>query len=237
VPIIGYGPGWLVVEKPAGMSVHNDPHQDLCAVLSDYLLMDHALAGEFGFDATYGLHAVHRLDKETSGVILLACRREVAQHLASQFSQGQVIKHYLALVHGSVAQPRDEGLWQWPLTPKAAGRRNLQGHDPRFASQTRYRALQYSAHYTLLACQPLTGRTHQIRRHAALAGHPVVGDRRYGSQRACRYVARHDNFTRLALHCHSLRVNPPGSREFLIFESAGFPSEIQKLIDGDSHSG
>jgi RluA family pseudouridine synthase len=233
VPIIACGSGWLVAEKPAGMSVHNDPDHDLCALLNAHLQLDKGLARELCFDPAFGLHAVHRLDKETSGVILLACRREAFQDFSLQFSQGEVAKHYLALVHGTICQTGDSGLWQWPLTPKAGGRATPQGRGKHSPSRTRYRVRQISRHYTLLDCHPLTGRTHQIRRHAALAGHPVVGDQRYGSPRACRYVAQHHNFSRLALHAYSLSLTPPGSSGCVDFQSAGIPDEITALIESD----
>jgi RluA family pseudouridine synthase len=233
VAVLGHGSGWIVVEKPAGMSVHNDPPHDLCAVLGAYLQSDEGLVRNLSFDRQYGLHAVHRLDKETSGVILLACRREVFQHFSLQFSEGEVLKRYLALVHGTVSQTQAWELWQWALSPKAAGRRNIRGQGKRSPSITRYRVEQRSAHYTLVACHPLTGRTHQIRRHAALAGHPIVGDQRYGSLRACRFVAQHHGFARLALHAAGLSVRPPGSNELQAFESTDLPWEIKTLIDCD----
>jgi 23S rRNA-/tRNA-specific pseudouridylate synthase len=237
LPIIGCGPGWLVAEKPAGMSVHNDPHHDLCGVLSAHLQSDKSLSRTLSFDPEYGLHPVHRLDKETSGVILLACQREVFHHFSLQFSQGEVRKRYLALVHGMVPQTEEWGLWHWPLNPKAAGRRNIRGLGKLSPSITRYHSEQCSAHYTLLACQPLTGRTHQIRRHAALSGHPIVGDLRYGSRRACRYVAEHHGFTRLALHADGLSVIPPESTDLQTFESAGLPAVIKNLIECDQTRG
>ena len=232
-PIIASGAGWLVVEKPAGMSVHNDPGRDLCSLLKVFLESNKRTLEEINCDRSYGLHPVHRLDKETSGVILLACRRQVFNQLAVQFSRGLVIKHYLALVHGAVGDPGDQDLWQWPLTSSAGGRRSPQGRGTRNPSRTRCRVRMRSTHYTLLDCQPLTGRTHQIRRHAALAGHPIVGDQRYGSPRACRYVARFHNFTRLALHAASIGITPPGFDAIMTFESAGLPPEITKLIEGD----
>ncbi len=233
VPVIGCGPGWLVVDKPSGVSIHNQPGIDLCAMLSRHLHREKSMETAISYDPAFGLHAVHRLDKETSGIILLACRREVFHHFSLQFAQGLVSKQYLALVHGSIPQTHGQGLWQWPLTPKAAGRRNLQGQGKRSPSRTPYQVLRHSPHYTLVACSPLTGRTHQIRRHAALAGHPLVGDQRYGSLRACRYVARHHEFTRLALHAHLLAIKAPGSEKLQKFESPGLPSEIKMLIHED----
>ncbi len=237
LPVIDRGPGWLVIEKPAGLSTHNDPDRDLCGLISRYLQSNPNPALAVDFDPSYGVHAVHRLDKETSGVILLACRRDVFQHFSRQFAAGHVRKSYLALVHGSVPQSDPAGLWQWPLSAGAAGRRNIQGKGGRKSSLTRYRSEQSSVHYTLLDCQPVTGRIHQIRRHAALAGHPIVGDRRYGSLRACRYVARHHGFERLALHAARLSITLPGSAERQSFESMGLPEEIKRLISADQATG
>ena len=234
VPVIDHGTGWMVVDKPSGMSVHNDPGGDLCTVLAQWLRSDRTFQQAVSFDPAYGLHPVHRLDKETSGIILLAGRRDIFQHFARQFSRGRVSKRYLALVHGAVSPASCEGLWHWSLTSRAAGRRNPRGQGRRSPSQTRYRVLHRTPHYTLIACFPLTGRTHQIRRHAALAGHPLVGDQRYGSLRACRYVAERYNFSRLALHAHGLALACPHEPEDRRFESSGLPEEIGRLIDADA---
>ena len=231
LPIVGSGPGWLVAEKPSGMSVHNDPGKDLCSQLNHYLQSNPTTAKAIAYDVAYGLNPVHRLDKETSGVILLSCRRDVFDRLSRQFTQGKVAKRYLALVHGSVEPTEEWRQWQWPLTPKAAGRRNPKGRGRRRPCQTDYRLVQQSRHYSLIECRLGTGRTHQIRRHAVLAGHPLTGDRRYGSLRACRYLEKHFNFTRLGLHAVSLSVQPPEFEAPQSYVSKGLPIEIQHLID------
>lgn len=233
VPVIAGGPGWLVANKPGGMSIHNDPGADLCARLNQFIKSNPAAGQSIAYDTSYGLHPVHRLDKETSGVILLSCRRDVFDQLSRQFVQDMVEKRYQALVHGSIATTDDWGLWQWPLTPKATGRRNPQGRGRRRPCQTYYRLVHHTRHYSLIECRLATGRTHQIRRHAVLAGHPLVGDRRYGSPRACRYLKKHCQFTRLGLHAAALTIQPPNYDAPEKFSSELLPTEIERLIDLD----
>jgi RluA family pseudouridine synthase len=233
-PVIAWGPGWLVADKPSGISVHNDPGTDLCTVLDHYLKTHPEAARSAGYDTAYGLHPVHRLDKETSGVILLSCRRDVFDALSKQFAGDAVTKEYMALVHGEVAMADDWRLWAWPLTAQAAGRRNPQGRGRRRPCQTQIRVETRSRHYSLLRCRLLTGRTHQIRRHAALAGHPLVGDKRYGSLRACRYLETHCRFARLGLHAAALTLRLPGRNSPERFEVSHLPMALRQLIDRDT---
>jgi 23S rRNA-/tRNA-specific pseudouridylate synthase len=234
VPIVASGAGWLLADKPSGMSVHNDPGIDLCSRLIDYLHANTAWCQTVQLDPTFGLHPVHRLDRETSGLILLACRRDVFHYFSEAFASNRVVKHYLCLVHGTEFRHDDEGLWTWPLTPKAAGRRDIRGRGHRVDCMTAYRVIQRSRRYTLLGCRLFTGRTHQIRRHAALAGHPILGDRRYGPLRACRYLEKHHGFSRLALHCAGIRITAPGSKTERLYESSRLPEAIKHLYDADS---
>ena len=223
----------MVVDKPSGMSVHNAPEVDLCSRISHMLRNNEKWNQRVRLDPRFGVHAVHRLDKETSGVILLACRRKIFNYLSRQFARGEAIKEYLALVHGSLPMTPGEGYWKWPLTPSAAGRRHPQGQGRRKPCQTQYRVLARSRHYSLLRCRLLTGRTHQIRRHAALARHPLLGDRRYGSLRACRYLETHYRFKRLGLHAAGLNVKTPDRDEFERFTSNKLPDAMQKLLTSD----
>jgi 23S rRNA-/tRNA-specific pseudouridylate synthase len=98
---------------------------------------------------------------------------------------------------------------------------------------TRWRVKRYTPHYSLVECQPLTGRKHQIRRHAKLAGHPVVGDRRYGSPRSRSYLSRHCRFNRLGLHAHTLTIRLPGETAARTFQSPGLPASMGRLLDQD----
>jgi 23S rRNA-/tRNA-specific pseudouridylate synthase len=166
-------------------------------------------------------------------VLLLAWDKAVFRHFSEAFAAGRVSKRYLALVHGTDGGLGRGGQWRWPLSPTAAGRKNIQGAGRRVPSKTTYRFIHSGRRYSLLECELLTGRTHQIRRHAALSGHPVLGDRRYGSPRACRFLAEHHGFNRLALHCTSLRIKPPESETRRWLASATLPVSIQRILASD----
>lgn len=233
IPVVACGPGWLVVDKPCGMSIHNDPGEDLCS-----LALAAVRAGRLpavGHDLC-AIHAAHRLDRDTSGIVLLAGDPETLAFFGGQFTAKTVGKRYLALVHGTVkgsfGDP-DRGEWNWPLTAAAAGRRDPMGRGQRVPCTTRWRVLAHSLHYSLLQCEPHTGRKHQIRRHAKLAGHPVVGDRRYGSPRSLAYLSQHGRFKRLGLHAHLLAIRLPGEANNTTFLSGGLPGAMRKLLEAD----
>ncbi|MCP3953316.1 MAG: RluA family pseudouridine synthase [Desulfobacterales bacterium] len=233
--ILASGKGWLAVDKPAGVSVHNDPGRDLCALVANRLQTDTDLKIATGLNGIDHLSAAHRLDRETSGVILLAGSQAVLNHFATQFETRTVKKYYTAILHGllplSTVPDRWE-TWRWTLTKTAGGRQNPRGKGPRKACTTFVRVLGCSDHYSLVECRLLTGRKHQIRRHAKLAGHPVVGDRRYGSKRALEFLATKRKFKRLGLHASRLKVQPPGGQP-MTFHTHPLPIEMQQLFDGD----
>ncbi|MCP4689711.1 MAG: RNA pseudouridine synthase, partial [Desulfobacterales bacterium] len=161
IPILVGGKGWLIVEKPAGLSVHNEPGKDLRSLLSVRISESKKLRDRIGFSADVGLNPVHRLDRDTSGVILLAHDPEALRHFAAQFETGAAAKRYTAILHGQVSPPRGSdqwGVWKWPLTKGAGGRRDPRGKGPKKNCQTRYRILGASAHYSLVECELLTGR-------------------------------------------------------------------------------
>jgi 23S rRNA-/tRNA-specific pseudouridylate synthase len=218
------------------MSVHNESGRDLCSLVSVFIQNDTTLQGQIEMDPDFGVHPVHRLDKETSGVLLLAVTREMFRFFSKQFEARQVTKRYVAIVHGRQENPDGNdpwGTWLWALAKTAGGRRNPEGTGPRQDSHTRYRVLDHSAHYTLVEIELLSGRTHQIRRHAKLAGHPVVGDGRYGSTRALTYLRQNCAFERLALHARGLTLRLPGGKAPITVETPTIPSQMQDLFDHD----
>jgi 23S rRNA-/tRNA-specific pseudouridylate synthase len=218
------------------MSVHNESGRDLCSLVSAFIEQDTPIQGQIEMDPDFGVHPVHRLDKETSGVLLLAVTREIFRFFSKQFEARQVTKRYVAIVHGRLENPEGNdswGTWCWALAKTAGGRRNPEGTGPRQDSHTRYRVLDHSAHYTLVEIEILSGRTHQIRRHAKLAGHPVVGDERYGSTRAISYLRRNYAFDRLALHARALTLRLPGWKAPETVETATIPGQMQDLFDHD----
>lgn len=241
ISVLAAGRGWVAVDKPAGMSVHNAPGEDLCSLVLPNIQQQPDIRERFGVNpdlsnSEIDIHPVHRLDRETSGVVLLAADREIFRFFSKQFDARTVQKIYVALVHGRLEIPRTKdlwGTWEWPLAKTAAGRHHPQGSGPRQASRTRFRILDYSDHYTMVEMELLTGRTHQIRRHAKLAGHPIVGDARYGSDRAVKFLSEQRGFNRLALHARSLTLRLPGEKSRTTIETPTIPAPMLALFEED----
>lgn len=235
IRVLASGKGWLAVDKPAGMSVHNDPGNDLCTRMSARLQTEADLRETTGLTFESRLNAAHRLDRETSGVILLAGGKSVLSNFAAQFEARTVNKIYTAILHGHLPKndnPDQWHTWDWSLTKTPGGRKGPRGKGPRKTCTTLVRVLDHSDHYTLVECKLLTGRKHQIRRHAKLAGHPVVGDHRYGSKRARDFLRDKHNFTRLGLHAARLDIQLPDGSP-VVFHSPALPGEMQDLFTGD----
>jgi len=236
IPVLALGRGWLVVDKPVGLTVHNAAGRDLCSLALTRIQKNSILREQVDLDPDFGVNPVHRLDKETSGVMLLAVNREMFRFFSRQFESHQVKKQYIALLHGRLEKTEEKdpwGTWDWPLSETAGGRQNPEGPGSPKASRTRYRVLDHSAHYTMVAIELLTGRTHQIRRHAKLSGHPVVGDARYGSMRAINYLKRNFAFDRLALHARALTLQLPNGTTPETIETPAIPGQMLDLFKND----
>ncbi len=216
----------LVVNKPAGMVVHPAPGHPGGTLVNAVLAHCPELAGSE--DDRPGI--VHRLDRDTSGLILVAKSERVRRALQRQFKERQVHKAYLALLDGHL-QPA------WGRIEAAVGRDPQ--HRQRMAilaggrdAVTEYHVLEQFAHpvgpaageYTLAEIEPVTGRTHQIRVHFASIGHPVVGDVVYGRRRTSLPVQRQ------FLHARRLGFKHPLSGQRLGLE-APLPEELAAVLD------
>ncbi|MGC2225082.1 MAG: RNA pseudouridine synthase [Methylocella sp.] len=176
----------LVIDKPAGIAVHRGPKGG--ENLEDYF---HAL--RFGLPRNPAL--VHRLDRDTSGCLVLGRHHKALEKLGLLFKQGKIAKTYWVIVEGNPAQ--DEGLIDLPLKRLDPGRGWWMKADPSGRpSQTSWRVLGRSGAHAFLQLAPLTGRTHQLRVHCAAQGWPILGDAIYG----------HGGAMGLQLHARAIKI-------------------------------
>jgi 23S rRNA pseudouridine955/2504/2580 synthase len=183
----------IVVDKPGGVAVHGGS-----GISHGVIELLRNARPELR-----DLSLVHRLDRETSGCLVLAKRRSALRELHAKFRDGLVEKNYLALVLGD--WQLGEQLIDKPLLVqhRKGGERHVIVSDGGKSAQTRVRLSRTFGKYSLLQCAPLTGRTHQIRVHLQSAGFPLLGDDRYGDEEANR-IARGYGLKRLFLHAQSI---------------------------------
>jgi len=198
----------LVLNKPAGMLSQGDETGDpsLVSWTTDYWRARYNKPG----NVYVGL--VHRLDRPTSGVVLLARTSKAAGRLADQFRAGTISKLYWAIVEGGIDQP--EGEWvDWLEKDRRENRVRVvaEGGEGKIA-RVAYRVLSAGAGTTKLALRPITGRSHQLRIQLAERGLPIVGDQKYGAKRLLRAL---DGHRRIALHARELEFKHPTREEVI----------------------
>lgn len=193
IPVLVENQNFVAVNKPAGLSVHNEDSQgNLLSLLEAQLKIPK-------------LFPVHRLDKKTSGVQILALNELAAQKLSQKFQEREVLKFYRGILRGKLSML--EGIWKSPLTDKAEGRKNPQGiARDRIPCETRYRVIQASNYFSDCEFQLITGRQHQIRKHAAISGNPLVGDPRYGDPKYNQKMTEIYKTNRMFLHCYQIEI-------------------------------
>jgi 23S rRNA pseudouridine1911/1915/1917 synthase len=167
---------------------------------------------------------VHRLDKDTSGVVLIA-KNEIAHRiLANQFKNRKVKKTYLALVRGIVKSA--SGVIETSIGRHKTNRKKMTATmDQGRQAETRYEVIETLGHFSYLRLFPKTGRTHQIRVHLASIHHPVLGDSLYGGNIAEPYL----KIPRQALHAYRVEINHPLNKQPLVFE-APVPPDINNYL-------
>ncbi|MHA8138610.1 RluA family pseudouridine synthase [Lactobacillaceae bacterium Scapto_B20] len=196
----------LVVNKPQGMVVHPAPgHPDHTLVNA---LLYHTPLSKINGTLRPGI--VHRIDKDTSGLLMVAKNDLAHESLSKQLKDKTNLRKYVALVHGVIKN--DQGTIDAPIgRDKKNRKKQAIVSDGRHAI-THYRVLERFANYTLVECQLETGRTHQIRVHMKSIGHPLVGDPLYGPRKT---IKGHGQF----LHAQVLGFKHPRTGEQLVFES------------------
>ncbi|GAB4463553.1 MAG: RluA family pseudouridine synthase [Anaerolineales bacterium] len=210
----------LVVNKPAGMVVHPAAGHASGTLVNAVLGYDPDLEG-IGGEERPGV--VHRLDKETSGLILLAKNERAHRWLQDQFRLRNVEKTYLALVDGK--PPTPAGRVEAPIgrDPKNRKRMAIVPASKGREAVSEYKTLEEFDKHTLLEFHPLTGRTHQIRLHCAFLKCPIVGDGVYGRKTPTIEIGRH------FLHAWRLKILLPNEKEPRTFE-APLPDELESIL-------
>ena len=206
----------LVIDKPPGLTIHPAPghpsHTLVNAILSHLVdLPDDSLRPGI----------VHRLDKDTSGVMVVAKNSQAQADLISQFKAHSVVKVYLALVKGHLAP--DDGVIEAPIGRDSRNRKRMAVMAEGREARTQYHVIKHIGNYTLLEVRPETGRTHQIRVHLSAIGYPVVGDKVYGVKSA--YLPRQ------FMHASRLGFKLPSTGKYVEFTSDLPPDLMQALKD------
>jgi 23S rRNA pseudouridine1911/1915/1917 synthase len=214
----------ILINKPAGIVVHPSVGHESGTLVNAVLAYCPDLPG-VGGEKRPGV--VHRLDKNTSGLILFAKNDHALRYLQRQFKDRTVVKVYQALVYGLLSQ--NEILIDAPIGRDPKDRKRMAVIPPESSARsrvalTRVKTLTCFNEYTLLECYPLTGRTHQLRVHLAFAGYPIVGDDVYGRRKQQLLVGRH------FLHAGILTFRRPSDDREKTFSSP-LPLELQSILD------
>jgi 23S rRNA pseudouridine955/2504/2580 synthase len=204
----------LVVDKPSGVAVHGGSGVSFGVIESLRAARPQA---KF-------LELAHRLDRDTSGLLILCKKRSALVELHRMLREGEVGKVYLAVVKG-VAKKRLELRESLHKYVTASGERRVSVHEDGQSAITRTKLMKAKGEFSLLEVQLLTGRTHQIRVHLAHAGHPIVGDDKYGD-----FALNRELKQRLLLHAARLSLRHPLSGEALKLESP-LPAEMQAFVE------
>ncbi len=217
----------VVVNKPAGMVVHVGAGVKSGTLVNALLHHIQSLSGTGG-EHRPGI--VHRLDKMTSGVLIVAKNDVAHRKLADQFKSREIHKSYLMLVHGRMEDEKGRIARPVGRDPGRRVRMKAGGIGQREAI-TDYRVARRFRHYTLIEARPHTGRTHQLRVHFAAAGHPVVGDTLYGAPSKINVGGEaRKTLLRNFLHAAAIEFVHPGTHQMLRL-TAPLPEDLQEFLD------
>jgi 23S rRNA pseudouridine1911/1915/1917 synthase len=236
--VLAEGDGWFVVDKPAGLPVH-------ASARYYFGTLSRLLFDRFGDD----VQIAHRLDRETSGCLVVARGRRAAAALKRAFEERRVSKVYRALVYGVPEWPEGHVIdLPLALVPKSRSKLGVRmepaGRADGLDARTRVRVVSAHGRCAVVECRPITGRQHQIRAHLAAVGHPIVGDKLYafGDEAFARYCDRAETMTvaeveaefgmaRQALHAAAITFPDPASGGASVTVESPLPADMRRYID------
>lgn len=208
IKVIEDNESWLIINKPSGISVHNDSKSVI----------------EFFKSKNVEVIPVHRIDKDTSGLLLLSKGPDQVAPLQKSLSHAK--KYYLAICRGKIKDTA--GVWKDQLSDKAEGYKNPRGKKTDWKDCfTNWKVLHTNKYFSLMLFQIETGRTHQIRRHCAIHKLEIIGDKRYGDTKYQKLIKSKYNFNFMALHSYRLDIEINGALKR--FE-AEIPSYFDEVI-------
>jgi len=221
LPVVYEDASLIVIDKPSGVAVHGGSGVSFGVIES--LRVERPQA-KF-------LELVHRLDRDTSGLLMIAKKRSALVELHRMLREGEVDKAYLAVVKGSWERKETEIRESLHKYVNAQGERRVSVHEDGKAAVTQVKVLSKNPDFSLLEVKLLTGRTHQIRVHLAHAGHPVLGDDKYGDFELNRALAR-QGVKRLFLHARQLAFKHPIDGKAISLKSV-LPDDMLRFCEAN----
>jgi len=208
----------LVVNKPRGMVVHPAPGHTSGTLVNGLM---HQVTDLSGINGVLRPGIVHRIDKDTSGLLMVAKNDKAHVSLVDQLVKRTVTRKYTALVHGHI--PHDKGTIDAPIGRDSRDRQSMAVIDKGKHAITHFRVIERYGNFTLVECRLETGRTHQIRVHMKYIGFPLAGDPKYGPKKTIEFNGQ-------ALHAGIVGFIHPRTEEYLEFE-APLPEEFKTLLE------
>jgi 23S rRNA pseudouridine1911/1915/1917 synthase len=207
----------IVVNKPKGMVVHPAPGHSSGTMVNGLM---HHCKDLSGINGVMRPGIVHRIDKDTSGLLMVAKNDQAHEHLVNQLVEKTVTRKYTAIVHGNI--PHEYGTIDAPIGRDPKDRQRMTVVDNGKKAVTHFRVRDRYEDFTLVECELETGRTHQIRVHMKYIGYPLAGDPKYGPRKTLPLNGQ-------ALHAGTLGFVHPRTGEYMEFH-AELPEEFTKLI-------
>ncbi|MCG7342801.1 RluA family pseudouridine synthase [Sporosarcina sp. ACRSL] len=216
--IVYEDPDVLVVNKPRGMVVHPAPGHTTGTLVNGLM---HQVKDLSGINGVMRPGIVHRIDKDTSGLLMVAKNDQAHVSLVDQLVEKSVTRIYTALVHGHI--PHDQGTIDAPIGRDPKDRQSMTVIDKGKHAVTHFKVLDRFGDFTLVECRLETGRTHQIRVHMKYIGYPLAGDPKYGPRKTI-------DFNGQALHAGTIGFKHPRSGEYLEFTQP-LPEDFKALLE------